>query len=200
MATSYATIEQVKARIVITTTEHDTVLTEIVAQVSRGFDTIYGEGFDSQSRKEWHNGFASGDGMLLDHIPDADTPAFDVTEDTTTLTIDTEFRVSDYPSRMLTRMEDADTVRLGGFVPGQKNVRVEYTSRFTVIPDDIERACIDESVRAWQVRNSSGASDGNRIGISNRSPEAGTGLTYTEDDFTATTMRILNAYKTQRVG
>lgn len=200
MATSYATIAQVKLAIGITSALHDAELTEIVSQVSRGFDTIYGEGFDSQSRKEWHNGFASGDGLLLDHIPDDTTPAFVVVEDTTTLTIADDYRVSDYPSRLLTRMDDADTVRLSGFVPGQKNVRVEYDSRFTVIPDDIERACIEESVRAWQVRNSSGASDGNRIGITQRSPEAGTSLTYTEDDFSATTMRILNAYKTQRVG
>jgi len=195
---AYTTLDKLKTAIGITTADHDAELTDVIEQVSSLFDLLYGQTFQSETVKEWHDGSHSQDGIILDQIPSEADAAIVIVEGDTALVLDTDYRLDPYPSRRIGRLDASDTPRLGGFTSGTKNVFVTYADRFTVIPSDIERATLDESIRAWQAYNSSGASDGARIGISQRSPETGTNLTYTTDDLSPTTLRLVETYRRQR--
>ena len=205
----YTTIARVKNWASITTATYDAEILLTVQAVSTLFDSIYGISFEAQLAQEWHDGSGSEDGILLYEVPSPDSlGTMIVKEDDVVLVNLQDFRADSYSgrdSRLLVRMIPepfpalfSKGPNLAGFGAGRSNVYVEYTTRFETIPEDIERACLEETIRAWQGGNQTGALDGNRIGIAQRSAETGTTLTYTTDDLTPTTMRMLQAYRAQR--
>ena len=82
---------------------------------------------------------------------------------------------------------------------GRNNIRVEYHTSYNsdLMPVDITRAATEETARAFYLQNTESVA-GARLGITQRGPEAGTSLTFTPDDFSPATLRVLNTYRQSR--
>ncbi len=200
---SYTTIAKLKNDIPLTGATHDDVLLEIIKGVSGLFDALYGETFDQKTAVEYHNGTNSQNGIILRSHPDAlvatwtGLPAI-VLEGTTALVRDTDYFIDTPVTRRILRLDGSGNMTTGGFAAGTRNIKVTYPTRWATIPDDIDRACIEESIRAWKGINAAGTNDGGSLGVTSRSPETGTGLSFTPEDLMPKTVRLLEAYKRRR--
>lgn len=72
------------------------------------------------------------------------------------------------------------------FPRGRSNVRVQGTSGYTIIPEDLKQVCIDMVAREYKRRQRAGVTT---EGI------AGLQTSYSEDDILATEKTMLNPYK-----
>ncbi len=199
---SYTTIAKLKNDIPITVATYDTVLAEIIDGVSGLFDVLYGETFDQKTAVEYHNGTNSQNGIILNSHPDASISVWDAAEEvlegTTALVRDTDYFVDTPVTRRILRLDGSGNMTTGGFAAGIRNIKVTYPTRWATIPDDIDRACIEESIRAWKGVNVAGTNDGGSLGVSSRSPETGTGLSFWPEDLMPKTVRLLEAYRRRR--
>ena len=197
----YTTLARVKSAIGIASsdTTQDATIDEIIANVSRLFDTLAEEPFSSRNVVEYHDGWSVRNGVTLNHVPSelvTDRDMLAIEENGTALVNGTDFMVEEYPSQMVYRT-DSNGGFLQTFTNGYRNLKVSYKTRWVTVPGDIQLACRDESVRAFQAINSSNV-DGNRIGITQRSNEVGTTLSFDAYDVLPATRRTLEAYRVAR--
>jgi hypothetical protein len=118
----------------------------------------------------------------------------EVIESGTVLTQGTEWMMDPYPSRMIYRLNGADEFGTR-FLSGERNIKVTYDTAFTSVPTAINRACRDESTRAFKVgyKNDDGGSP--QIGLSSRTPSDGTVFDFAADELTSTTLLALEPYR-----
>jgi len=196
MAPEYTTIAKLKNDIPLTTSDFDDVLLEIIEGVSSQFDAVYGETFESESVVELHDGRNTQDGLILFRRPGA-APTL-VEEDGTPLTEGDDYQIDSPISRRLLRMDGSSNLTGFGFAVGTRNVSVTYPTEFILLPASIDRACIEESIRVWLGINAANTNDGGAIGITSRSPETGTTLSFTAEDLMPKTIRLLESFHNRR--
>ena len=199
---SYATTANVKLAIPITVATYDTPIADLVLGVSGVFDVLYGETFSQKTEVEYHHGSHSENGIILRSHPDASISVWDAAEEviegTTTLVRGTDYFVDTPVNRRVLRMDGAGNLIASGFAAGIRNVKITYPTRWATIPDDIERACIEEVVRLWKRLNYAGTNDGGAAGLTSRGPETGTSLSFAPEDLAPSTLRLLEAYRRRR--
>lgn len=197
-AAAYATTAQVNTALGLVDATHDATVDEIILAVSQWFDTAIGVSLTQRSVTEYHDGGPTlHNGIPLEHVPSEDSDdraALTVVESTVALTIDDDFKLDGEPARVLYRTTGtADDFEGARWAVGERNIKVVYLTAFKVIPKDIERACRDESVRAfkaWYIVNNAG-----RIGMDSRDGGAAGSQSFTVDDFSEGTQRLMNAYR-----
>lgn len=203
-AIAYATLAQVKSSLGITGSTHDTVLGEILLEVSEWFDSEVGGSFTTRSIVERHSGDGRTRGIVLSGLPsedqsDRETLACD--EGTTALVYGTDFAFStdsvfgEIP-RVLYRLDGAGNFSSSAvWASGFKNLKFTYNTAFKVTPADVRRACIEESNRAFMARNISDFKGGGRIGLTGHSSDVESSTTFTVDDISPAIMRMLSRYR-----
>ena len=198
MANEYTTVARVKDLVGITDAGADASILEIITGVSRLFDGVYGVPFYQRTVVEYHDGFSFRNGLPLNELPSedgTDRAAVDVEEDGVALVLGTDYTLDGYPARLLWRQTgDSFATSWPG---GERNIKVTYATRFKTIPEDVARAAAEESARAYQNRNADNV-ESNRIGITQRTPESGTTVSYDVDDLSGTTRRLLDTYRKNR--
>lgn len=195
-APEYTTIAKLKNDIPLTVSDHDNVLLEIIQGVSSQFDAVYGSTFDSETVIDKLDGRNTRDGLMLLRRPGT-APTL-VEEDAVTLVVDVDYLIDSPQSRRLLRADGAGNENAFGFASGIRNVHVTYVTEFVVLPVAIDRACIEESIRVWKGINAANTNDGGAIGITSRSPETGTTLSFTVEDLMPKTLRLLEAFRDRR--
>jgi hypothetical protein len=203
----YTTVDAVKIKLGISGDPDpvlDPYLEGLIVQVSSLFDTIvFGpiDGFSgfaaSVDITEFHDGGESW--IIAERLIDGPTGFLPirepvVIEDGVTLVEGTDFFLGQFPSNTLFRLAGAADAFDAVFTSGYRNVKLTYRPAYSTIPADVIRATDEETVRAYKAGNSNSV-DGGFIGITGRTPDAGTTLSYTADDLTATTMRMLDGYR-----
>ncbi len=182
----------------------------LITQVSRLMDEyVYpGHSFgtaDALSRQEKHTGgFGGDDAIVLRHVVapgNANRVKSVIVEDGATLTYLTDYEFGDSEderTRILYRLGDR------GWSREHRGVEVQYVSGYIEqsitglnFPQDIRRACEDETARLYKAANTS-SGDGGFIAITQRTPDSGSVLTYTTDDLSPIVKRTLDAYRHQR--
>lgn len=208
-AIPYATQAEVKDSLAIPSSDstHDAKIDEIIVQVSQGFDSMIGESLTSETITEFYSGNAIANGIPLRHMPteNASSRANNVmvVENGVTLSGALDYLLEAYPSRILLRTNGSLTDLEGArWLSGERNIIVTYPTAFTGAPtnsagilQDIRAACREESHRAFVKQNISGFGDGSRIGLDSRDSPTGTNVSYSVDDYSESTKRILNYYK-----
>jgi hypothetical protein len=194
----YATRAEVKEAlgIAVATTTHDDKIDLMLTAVSIAFDNYVGHSFASASRTEYHSGYTHRNAIVLDRPVSeagADRAAIVVTEDGEALTIDVDFHVDPYPSRIIRRLGGVAEDFAVSFAAGYRNVKITYLTAFATIPADIVRAAREEAVRAFAGWNAS-TLGGSRIGLDGVSQEVGTAYSYAVDDLSPGTRRTLDNY------
>jgi hypothetical protein len=184
----------------------DTYLSALILQVSALFDTtVFGpidaaSGFIGAAQEEYHDG--GSDTFILGHLFSNDSSVraqMLIEEDGVDLPIDDRgWFVGQFPSNTVFRTSPAAAVGEVIFdrvwSPGHRNIKVIYARAYLPVPVDVVRATDEETARAFKAGNSQ-STDGGFIGITGRTPDAGTTLSFTVDDLTATTMRMLDGYR-----
>lgn len=178
----------------------------LIDAVSRAFDNyVFGPGLNgfvwTVDVVEFHDGGATG--IVLDRLlSDDDTlrGAVVVVIDGDTLVQGTDFMVDEFPSRTLRKINGAD--KFGSvFDAGLRNVKITYRPAYFVTgtgtdiaPEDINRACEEETIRAYKAGNEK-SSLGGYIGVTQRTPDDGTIVSYTVDEWSKSTRDTLHTYK-----
>jgi hypothetical protein len=204
MTTAYTDHDAVKTKLGISLDPDvtlDAYIDGLILSVSGLFDTIvWGpsgliSGFvPSGFFVEYHDGGART--IILNRLltdDGADRSATIVTENEIVLSLAADFQIDQFPSNTLYRISEEDLFD-SLWSPGYRNIKVTYSGAYKTTPDDVVRACDEETARAFKAGNSQ-STDGGFIGITGRTPDAGTALNYTVDDLTATTMRMLDGYR-----
>jgi hypothetical protein len=205
MTTPYTTHDAVKTKLGISLDPDatlDAYIDGLILSVSALFDTtvwgpaVLDSGFvpDSGFIVEYHDGGANT--VILNRLftdDQVDRLSIVVTEDAVALSIGADFNVDAFPANTIYRSSSTDKFDIP-WSPGYRNVKVSYPLAYKTTPDDVVRATDEETARAFKAGNSQ-STDGGFIGITGRTPDAGTTLSYTADDLTATTMRMLDGYR-----
>jgi hypothetical protein len=219
MTTPYTTHDAVKVKLGISLDADvplDAYLDGLILSVSALFDTtVWGpSAFTSEIEGQGRGGFVweidasefhdgGSNAITLDRLvvdgSSAERGSILAWEDSVLLTQDEDFMIDKYPSRTLYRLSafkvtDSEKKFAAVFAPGYRNILVQYRPAYEVAPDDVVRACDEETARAFKAGNSQ-STDGGFIGITGRTPDAGTAMNYTLDDLTPTTMRMLDGYR-----
>ena len=179
-----------------------------IAMIGRDEYVYPGHSFgtaDALSRQEKHTGgFGGDDAIVLRHVVapgNASRVKSVIVEDGATLTYLTDYEFGDSEderTRILYRLGDQ------GWSREHRGVEVQYVSGYIEqnitglnFPEDIRRACEDETARLYKAANTS-SGDGGFIAITQRTPDSGSVLTYTTDDLSPIVKRTLDAYRHQR--
>jgi hypothetical protein len=205
MTTPYTTHDAVKTKLGISLDPDvplDAYLDGLILSVSALFDTIV------WGPSVLDAGFVP-DGVFIIEVHDGGTNAItlnrllsdDSTERATTsvreneivLTSLDDYNVDQFPANTIYRSSSQGVYDIP-FAPGYRNIIISYRGAYKETPPDVARACDEETVRAYKAGNSNSV-DGGFIGITGRTPDAGAALSYTVDDLTATTMRMLDGYR-----
>jgi hypothetical protein len=205
MTTAYTDHDAVKVKLGISLDPDvplDAYIDGLILSVSALFDTIV------WGPSVLDAGFVP-DGIFIIEVHDGGTNAItlnrllsdDTTERTTTIVMEngiTLTRLDDYnsdqfPANTIYRSSSQGIYDIP-FAPGYRNIVISYRGAYKATPPDVARACDEETARAFKAGNSQ-STDGGFIGITGRTPDAGTTLSYTVDDLTATTMRMLDGYR-----
>ncbi len=201
-AAAYTTKERVKVSlgIVASDTSQDSEIDKIILEVSQWFDTEATDSFTQLSRVEFYDGFSLQNGIPLNHLPSEDATDrgnLAVEENGVVLVNGTDFAIDEFPSRVLQRTNGtAEDFAGARWRVGERNVKVTYLTAFKVLPLDVQLAANDESHDAFAKKNIAGyIGDGPAIGLESRTPETGTGLSYSIDDFSPGTVRMLSRYR-----
>jgi hypothetical protein len=209
MTTAYTTHDAVKTKLgldLIVDAGLDAYLDSLILQVSSLFDTtVFGpvavSGFlPDEGRTEYHDG--GSDAIILSRLLSEfgldRTTTLLIEEDGNALAFITgDWFLNTFPAQTIFRTSGTsqlDIVFDRIWAPGHKNIKVTYTLGYIALPDDVARACDEESARAFKA-GTSDTGDGGFIALGGRTPEAGTTLDYTVDDLTPTTMRMLDGYR-----
>lgn len=183
------------------TSAQENEIDAIIAGVSTLFDQIAGIPFFSRELTEYHSGFALRNGIPLHHKPSelqSDRDLATLSEDGTALALGTEWTMDAALSggRTVWRLTgEADGFEGARFSNGERNIKVIYRTAPAAIPADIALACAQESARYFKNGQQTTAKDGARLGLSSRSPETGTNVSFTPDDLAPGTMRMLQTYR-----
>jgi len=181
----YATVAEVNAVLGQDAAADSTLIGSLISQVSGLFDRLTGETFASTARTQRVSGLNGISVIVLEFLPISVTS---VVEDTVTL----DSGLYELDGYRLWRVNSNETTI--NWASGTRNIVVTYSSGYSSTPDAIARACIEESVRAYQAANTQ-TGEGNRIGLTGKSPEFGGSYSYTEDDLSPITLRAVNAYR-----
>lgn len=157
----------------------------LITQVSGLFDRLTGETFASTARTQTVSGLDGIAVIVLEFRPLSVTT---VVEDSTTL----DSGLYELDGFRLWRVNSNGTTI--NWANGVRNIVVTYSSGFSTTPPAIHRACIEEVVRGYMTANTE-TGEGNRIGLTGKSPEFGGSYSYTEDDLTPITLRAVNSYR-----
>ena len=208
--TAYTTKESVIAKLglgAVTDAGLEAYIDSLILQVSALFDTIvWGPdpfGFVwSTNETEYFDGgqHTITLGRLMDQTLRATSTT--ITEDGLPLIVtglNPDVLINPYPSNTIWRLSASGVLALDNrfdrvFSPGNRNIIVTYRPAYSAPPADVARACDEESARAFKA-GTSDTGDGGFIALTGRTPDAGTTLSYTLDDLTATTMRMLDGYR-----
>ena len=184
-------------------TQFDTRIAAIIPQVSRAMDWhVFGPtdiGFSTADNTaktftEFHDGGCRSI-ILARWISDDATERgeTEIVEDGVELTVDDDFFVESYPARRIFRVDGAEKFTLN-FANGTRNIKVTYKPAHAATPSDIVRVANEESARAFLVQNTS-IGDGGFLAVSQRTPDAGTVLTYRDDQWSPQSLRTLENYR-----
>jgi len=193
---AYTTLTRVKWVLGIpgSYTTDDTRLNELIVGVSSAFDEYMGESFVSTDRTEYQGG-GINESLILNYYPLAsDLSNMAVTEDTTSLTRNTDYIVEGYG---LYRIADATTTIARTWAYGTRNIKIVYKSGRDFIPDDIQMAATEEVARSYNLANTDGGIGG-RLGLASKSPEAGGSWSFTPDGWSPNTLAIVKRYRRWR--
>ena len=205
MTTAYTDRDAVKTKLGISLDADavlDPYLDALILSVSALFDTIvWGPTVDDAgfvpglgSIIEYHDGGTNA--IVLNHLftdDSTDRLTIGITEDAVSLTRLDDFDYDQFPANTIYRVSSQNVFDIP-FAPGHRNIIISYRAAYKTTPDDVIRATDEETARAFKAGNSN-STDGGFIGITGRTPDAGTTLSYTVDDLTATTMRMLDGYR-----
>jgi hypothetical protein len=205
MTTAYTTHDAVKEKLGISLDPDavlDPYLDELILSVSSLFDTIVWGPTTLDSgfvpgvllNVERHDGGANT--IILNRLltdDNTDRLTLLVHENDVLLTRLDDYDIDAFPAKTVYRASSQGVFDIP-FAPGYRNIRVSYPGAYKIVPDDVVRATDEETARAFKAGNSQ-STDGGFIGITGRTPDAGTTLSYTADDLTATTMRMLDGYR-----
>lgn len=200
---TYTTKTRVKKHLKIedADTSFDTTLDELIAGVSDGFDQYAEMEFVQRSQDEYHDGMDVALGIVLDRVPsedDAERTAMVVLEGGVALVRNTDFFIGLHPARTILKLDGAGGHGNFHFAVGTRNVQVTYLTEFKVTPADIELAATEECARMFKNLNTTTAGGDDRIGVTSKSPEPGTALTYADDAWSPHTRQVLDAYRLNR--
>lgn len=187
----------------------DPLLDALILQVSSAFDShIFGTSAPrdqglviTQVATEYHDGGMTTviPNYLMAESETRRAPATTeivVSEDGVELVAGVDWHIDDFPSNIIHRTSEAEVFGRR-FAAGHRNIKVVYPPAYEFVPHDIARAANEECARAYKGWNTD-SGDGGALGITQRTPDAGTTLTYTVDDVSAMTLRVLESYKKQR--
>lgn len=135
--TTLANVKEIRS---ITVTDHDAVLTSLIARISKMIESRLGDIFQQLAYTEFHNG--SGTVLLRPfHRPIVSVSSIHISKDqkwdSTTL-VDATGYVIDLVAGLIYRKDG------GGFGQGFQNVRVVYTSGYAAVPLDVEHYAIEK--------------------------------------------------------
>ena len=181
----YCTVAEVNEVLGQSAAVDSTLIGSIITQVSGLFDRLTGETFASTSRTQTVSGLNGIAVIVLEFRPISITS---VVEDSTTL----DSGLYELDGYRLWRVNSNGTTI--NWANGTRNIVVTYASGFSTTPPAIHRACIEETVRGYMAANTQ-TGEGNRIGLTGKSPEFGGSYSYTEDDLSPITLRAVNAYR-----
>jgi hypothetical protein len=185
----------------------DDVLSRIILDVSGLFDTlVYGPGVQGFANNisnrvaivEYHDG-GSSDVIMSRLITEQITGISERREDTlleedgVELVYGDTFFLGEFPSRTIFRTSAAETFDRV-FSVGFRNVKVTFWPAYVNAPHDVERGCIEESARAYKA-STTNTGDGGFLSITQRTADQGSTVSYTVDDLSATTIRMLEGYR-----
>lgn len=166
-------------------TDSDALIASIITNVSSLFDRLTGETFASTARTQTVSGLTGIAVLGLEFRPLSITS---IVENDITLT-GADYELDGF---LVWRLDSDSKAR--NWESGTRNIVVTYASGFSATPGAINRACIEETVRAYMAANMT-TGEGNRIGLTGKSPEFGGSYTYTDDDLSPITLRAVNAYR-----
>lgn len=200
--TQYSTLAKVKAAIGGTVdASHDDDINDVIEEVSRAFDAYVGVSFVATEQIEFHDGWLFRNGIALNRMPSDSSSQRDlatVEENGTLLTQGADWYFEPFPSRMIYRTNGtAESFQGARFAGGERGIKVTYNTAFVNLPLEIARACREESKRAFDGYNWTGATGG-RIGLNSFTPAEGTVFDFTVDDLSPSTLRILRPYREGR--
>lgn len=207
---AYTSLASVKTTLGITGTGSDTFLTRLITEISAAFDTFaFGTGpnrfFGNTVEIRYFDGGVEAipvDILINDALTKRQDPSLLVFEDGVKLILQVIAPVGDdsegvfigpYPDNTLRRLAGHDNFD-ATFAKGTRNIRVQISPAFDDAPLDINHAMDEEVARAFKNANTN-SGDGGALGITQRTPDAGTVLSYGPDDWTLATLRLLNGYK-----
>ena len=166
-------------------TDQDVWLNDLIAGTSASFDSFLGFSFSIASKTEFFSGGING--KLALSYPAVSGGAITVTESGTALT-SADFRAS---GQVLTRI-DSQGQEIN-WLAGRENIEIGYLSGYASVPADIQRACSEETARAFRNANT-GNGTGNRLGLVSSTPETGGSESFAPDAWSPTTQRTLASY------
>ncbi len=200
---AYASLQDLKTTLGINDVSNDATLSDLIISVSAWFDLVAGRSFTPQLVEERRNGDGTPSLVLRGRVsenPDIQDEML-ATEDGTSLVYGTDFgfatAADDGGSPLiLYRLDGAGQfARTSVWAKGFKNLLLTYTTAFDVCPADVRRACIEEAGRAYRVRGIADAPDSDRVGLTGRSEEVGTSVTFTADDLSPGTRSMLTRWR-----
>lgn len=203
MSVPYSTAAEVRLKLgvdpAVTDPDLDTMLTKLIGEVSEEFDRhVFGDsniGFISARVTEYHDG---GTGAVVTErwVTDANIERADVEvfEDGVALVIDDDFHLDAFPSNTIYRTTGIAEKFSAVFASGTRNIKVIYDTVYKEIPLDIERACEEETYRAYKAANTD-SGDGSSIGVTSRLPDTGMVVNFVVDDWAPHTLRVLESYR-----
>ncbi len=198
---AYCLKAAVKSVLGITDTTYDSEIDDIIDRTDAAMDSYCGRTFVRESVVEYHDGGGiSPGGIALNREPSeatADRAAATLVEDGVSLTVGTDWFLSAFPSRMVYRMDGSSNYVESGFASGYRNVVVTYWTSYQTLPNDIVGVSVMESARSFLQWNTT-QFDGGRLGVTQKSPESGTSLSYAPDDISAASQRVLDSYRANR--
>lgn len=144
-ANALTTLDDLKSYLNITTSDHDSLLEEIINAVSQFIEDYCHRYFISAEREEYY----SGDDMKylsLKAYPITNVDTLQINETTISE------RTSTSGSGYVIIADKGLIYYSGGFTEGIKNIYVKYTGGYTTIPTDLELACWDICGIIWTYR------------------------------------------------
>lgn len=133
------TLAMLKSYLSLDVTTHDTLLQNIITQVSYQIQVLCNRIFASASYTEYYSGKGNNFLLLRQYPVSAITSIYDDTD--RLYSADTLISSDDYA---LEDAGDSGIVKFDGLIlsRGLNNIKVVYTAGYTTIPSDLEMACV----------------------------------------------------------
>ena len=180
-------------------TTFDAQLDAIILEVSQAFTLIAQASFTKQTLTQFYSGSPLANGLVLRNMPAEIALTRNnmaVNENGEALDPLFDYYIDVFPTRILYRTNGAlDDLQGARWATGERNIEITYETAFNIKPQDLQRACREESHRAFNMQRTARSGGGDRIGIESRDGVEGTTMAFSADDFTPATLRILERYK-----